>query len=92
MIETRSLSQVFGVGEHAHQVLTDINLFVERASITAIVGPSGAGKSTIAGLIPRFYDPTEGTVEIDGHDLRTVTLESLRSQVGLVSRIPCSFG
>ena len=64
----------------------DVSLEIKPGETVALVGPSGAGKSTIAGLIPRFYDPTEGTVEIDGHDLRTVTLESLRSQVGLVSQ------
>lgn len=66
MIETRSLSQVFGVGEHAHQVLTDINLFVERASITAIVGPSGAGKSTLARCMNLLQQPTSGEVLLDG--------------------------
>ena len=66
MIEARSLSQVFGVGEHAHQVLTDINLFAERASITAIVCPSGAGKSTLARCINLLQQPTSGEILLDG--------------------------
>lgn len=72
--------------EPGRPVVHDVSLEIKPGETVALVGPSGAGKSTIAGLIPRFYDPTEGTVEIDGHDLRTVTLESLRSQVGLVSQ------
>ena len=66
MIETRSLSQVFGVGEHANHVLTGIDLVVERASITAIVGPSGAGKSTLARCLNLLQQPTSGEVLLDG--------------------------
>lgn len=50
----------------------------------ALVGPSGAGKSTVASLLPRFYDVTEGAIFVDGHDVRDVTLASLREQVGIV--------
>ena len=50
----------------------------------AFVGPSGAGKSTVASLLPRFYDVTDGSITIDGHDIRHVTLDSLREQVGIV--------
>jgi ATP-binding cassette subfamily B protein len=57
----------------------------------AFVGPTGAGKSTIAKLITRFYDPTAGTVFIDGHDLRSVTLSSLRRQLGVVPQEPFLF-
>ena len=57
----------------------------------AFVGPTGAGKSTLAKLIIRFYDPTEGRVLIDGHDLTTVTLESLRRQLGVVPQEPFLF-
>jgi subfamily B ATP-binding cassette protein MsbA len=65
-------------------VLHHIDLEIAPGEILALVGPSGAGKSTLFNLIPRFYDPTSGCVRIDGHDLRQVTLDSLRSQIGLV--------
>ena len=52
--------------------------------MVALVGPTGAGKSTLADLVPRFYDPTAGQVLIDGHDIRHVTLDSLRAQIGIV--------
>ena len=65
-------------------VLHDIDLEVQPGEVLALVGPSGAGKSTLFNLIPRFYDPTIGRVCVDGQDLRHVTLDSLRSQVGLV--------
>ena len=57
---------------------------VEPGQMIAFVGPSGAGKSTIANLIPRFYDVTAGAIKIDGHDLRDVTVHSLREQIGIV--------
>jgi ATP-binding cassette, subfamily B, bacterial MsbA len=65
-------------------VLHNIDLEIQPGEILALVGPSGAGKSTLFNLIPRFYDPTSGRVVIDGSDLREVTLESLRGQIGLV--------
>lgn len=64
--------------------LQHLSLEVEPGQMIAFVGPSGAGKSTIANLIPRFYDVTEGAILIDGHDIRDVTLESLRQQIGIV--------
>jgi ABC-type multidrug transport system fused ATPase/permease subunit len=64
--------------------LREIDLVVEPGEHVAVVGPSGAGKSSLVNLIPRFYDPTEGAVEIDGHDLREVRIASLRRQIGLV--------
>jgi subfamily B ATP-binding cassette protein MsbA len=64
--------------------LRDITLEVPPGERVAIVGPSGAGKTSLVNLLPRFYDPTTGTVAIDGRDLRTVTLRSLRRQIGLV--------
>lgn len=70
--------------EPGRPALTSVTLEVEPGEHVAIVGPSGAGKSSLVNLIPRFYDPTEGTVEIDGHDLRRVTIASLRRQIGLV--------
>jgi subfamily B ATP-binding cassette protein MsbA len=67
-------------------VLDGIDLTVKRGEVIALVGPSGAGKSTLVNLVPRFYDPTAGAVEIDGRDIREVTLESLRSQIGIVTQ------
>jgi subfamily B ATP-binding cassette protein MsbA len=66
------------------RVLRDIELDIRPGEVLALVGPSGAGKSTLFNLIPRFYDPTAGRVCMDGHDLRTITLASLRAQIGLV--------
>jgi subfamily B ATP-binding cassette protein MsbA len=65
-------------------VLHNINLTIEPGEVLAFVGPSGAGKSTLFSLIPRFYDPSEGKVCMDGVDLRNVKLLSLRAQIGLV--------
>ena len=63
-------------------VLNDFNLHIDAGQTLAIVGPTGAGKSTIASLVARFYDVREGSVLIDGYDVRSVTQHSLRSQVG----------
>jgi ATP-binding cassette, subfamily B, bacterial MsbA len=68
------------------QVLNDINLVVPRGEVIALVGPSGAGKSTLVNLIPRFFDVTKGSIQIDGHDLRDVTLASLRGLIGNVTQ------
>jgi ATP-binding cassette subfamily B protein len=65
-------------------VLQGVDLHIEPGERVAIVGPSGSGKSTLANLIPRFYDPTQGTVTVDGRDVRDVALRSLRRQVGVV--------
>jgi len=64
--------------------LNNIQLEVKPGQVVAIVGPSGAGKTTIANLIPRFYDPVAGEITIDGIDIKTVTLKSLREQIGIV--------
>ncbi len=66
------------------QVLDDVSFQVAPGQVVALVGPSGAGKSTVASLLPRFYDVTAGSIRIDGLDLRQVTLNSLREQVGIV--------
>ncbi len=68
----------------AKAVLHHIELEIQPGEVLALVGPSGAGKSTLFNLIPRFYDPTSGAVCADGCDLRDVTLDSLRGQIGLV--------
>ncbi|MHB8153069.1 MAG: ABC transporter ATP-binding protein [Bacillati bacterium] len=66
--------------------LHDVSLQIEPGQVAALVGASGAGKTTIAQLVPRFYDPTAGSITIDGHDLHSVTLESLRRQIGIVTQ------
>ena len=68
------------------QVLEDINLMVRRGEMVALVGPSGAGKTTLLNLLPRFYEVSRGAILIDGHDLREVTMASLRAQIGLVTQ------
>lgn len=70
----------------ADRVLREINLEIQPGEVVALVGPSGAGKTTLFNLIPRFYDPTAGVVSVDGHDLRAVTLASLRGQIGIVAQ------
>jgi len=69
-----------------HQILHNVDLEVQHDEMLALVGPSGAGKSSLVNLIPRFYDVTSGRILIDGHDLRDVTLSSLRSQVAQVTQ------
>jgi subfamily B ATP-binding cassette protein MsbA len=67
-------------------VLKGISLRVERGEVIALVGPSGAGKSSLVNLIPRFFDVDSGSITIDGHDLRDVTIASLREQIGKVTQ------
>jgi subfamily B ATP-binding cassette protein MsbA len=67
-------------------VLRNINLVIEKGKTVALVGPSGGGKSTLADLVPRFYDPTEGAVLLDGVSLQDYDLESLRQQIGVVTQ------
>lgn len=66
------------------KALDDFSLDVPAGRVVAIVGPSGAGKTTIANLLPRFYDATEGAITVDGIDVRDVTFQSLREQIGVV--------
>lgn len=72
--------------EDSPVVLHDINLEVKAGEVLAVVGSSGAGKSTLVHLIPRFFDVSSGRILIDGNDVRDVTLESLRSQIGIVTQ------
>lgn len=67
-------------------VLQDINLRVRKGEVVALVGPSGAGKTTLVNLLPRFYEVSRGAITIDDHDLRDVTLSSLRGQIGVVTQ------
>jgi subfamily B ATP-binding cassette protein MsbA len=73
-------------GQGRRDALHDINLEVKRGEILAIVGSSGAGKSTLVHLLPRFFDVTAGRILVDGHDVRDVTLSSLRTQIGIVTQ------
>ena len=66
------------------EVLKSLSFVAEPGTLTALVGPSGAGKTTISALIPRLYDVTAGAITIDGHDIRAITLESLRNSIGVV--------
>ena len=66
------------------QVLRNLSFIAEPGTMTALVGPSGAGKTTISALLPRLYDVTEGSIKIDGNDIRELTLESLRESIGVV--------
>jgi ABC-type multidrug transport system fused ATPase/permease subunit len=73
-----------GSGDEQAYALRDVDLVIPPGQTVALVGATGAGKSTFAKLVARFYDPTSGAVLVDGHDLRSVTAESLRSQMGIV--------
>lgn len=67
-----------------HEALKEVHLDIAPNTVVALIGPTGSGKSTLVHLIPRFYDPTEGRVLIDGHDVRTLDLPTLRRQIGIV--------
>src|SRR5690606_2542077 len=71
---------------HGRHALGGVSFSVRAGQMIAIVGRSGAGKSTLANLLPRFYDVTGGSIQIDGRDLRDLTLASLRSQIALVTQ------
>jgi ATP-binding cassette subfamily B multidrug efflux pump len=81
-VEFRNVTMRYpGGGE---PVLSELSFRVEPGRTVALLGATGSGKTTVINLIPRFYDPSEGSVLIDGHDLRSVTIDSLRSQIGMV--------
>jgi subfamily B ATP-binding cassette protein MsbA len=82
-IDFRNVSFHYAEGD---PVLADISLTIRKGEVVAIVGPSGAGKSTLVDLVPRFYDPTDGSIAIDGLDLRSVELKSLRELIGIVTQ------
>jgi ATP-binding cassette subfamily B protein/subfamily B ATP-binding cassette protein MsbA len=69
-----------------HPILYDIHLSVRAGETIALVGANGCGKTTLLGLIPRFYDPDHGSILVEGHDIRTVNLRSLRQQIGIVTQ------
>jgi ABC-type multidrug transport system fused ATPase/permease subunit len=70
--------------ERGDWVLENVDLEIAPGTAVALVGPTGVGKTTMAGLIPRFYDVVEGTIALDGHDIRDLTLKSLREQISIV--------
>lgn len=76
----------FSYPGHAQEVLRGIDLFLPKGQTLALVGSSGAGKSTLADLLPRFYDPIGGSIELDGVDLKQIDLYSYRSNLGIVSQ------
>jgi ATP-binding cassette, subfamily B, bacterial MsbA len=78
--------------EDGSPVIQNVTMDIKPGEILALVGPSGAGKSTIFNLIPRFYDPTRGKIEIDGQDLRQITQGSLRAQMAIVPQETLLFG
>jgi ATP-binding cassette subfamily B protein len=82
-VEFRKVSFSYGTDD---TTLTNVDLDIKPGTFVAIVGPSGAGKSTLVGLLPRLYDPTSGAILVDGVDVRTVTLASLRAQIGVVTQ------
>ena len=86
-LEFENVSFEYG-GRH---VLRGVTLRIEQGETVALVGPTGCGKTTLAHLIPRFHDPSQGTVRLDGHDLRELTLSSLRRSIGLVDQEPFLF-
>jgi len=83
-IELRDVSFCYGSGDETVFAVSGVSLTVPPGQTVALVGSTGAGKSTIAKLVARFYDPTQGAVLVDGHDLRSVTQTSLRRQLGIV--------
>jgi subfamily B ATP-binding cassette protein MsbA len=88
-VSFRDVTFRYGEGD---VVLEGVSLDISPGEVVALVGPSGAGKTSMANLVMRFYDPTSGRVEVDGHDVRGVTLRSLRSQIGLVPQETILFG
>ena len=76
----------YSTEEGEHQILHHVDLEVQAGEVLAVVGPSGAGKSTLVNLIPRFFDVTTGRILLDGHDIRDLTLASLRKQVAQVTQ------
>jgi subfamily B ATP-binding cassette protein MsbA len=74
------------LGGEKKEALRGVSLKVKRGELVALVGPSGAGKSTLMNLLPRFYDVTEGAIVVDGHDVRDLTIASLRKQIGKVTQ------
>jgi subfamily B ATP-binding cassette protein MsbA len=82
----------FRYGDELPWALQEVSVSIEPGEVVALVGPSGAGKSTLAGLVPRFWDSTRGSVSLGGIDLRQLSLNELRSSIGIVPQEPMLFG
>lgn len=89
--DVRFENVTFRYEQRGRPLLNDISLHVKAGETVAIVGPSGSGKTTLMALLMRFYDPLEGVVRIDGHDLRTLRQRSLRRRIGVVLQDPLLF-
>ena len=76
----------FHYSDDETEVLSHVSIDIPAGKSVALVGPSGGGKTTICSLLPRFYDVTSGKITVDGHDVRSLTLKSLRSQIGVVQQ------
>jgi ATP-binding cassette subfamily B protein/subfamily B ATP-binding cassette protein MsbA len=87
-IEFRNVSFSYDPGT---PILTNVNLTVKAGEIIAFVGKNGCGKSTLLGMLPRFYDPHHGSILVDGHDIRTLNLRSLRARIAVVTQQPHLF-
>ncbi len=85
-IRFEGVSFAYENAEGARSILQDVDLEVKAGEVVAIVGSSGAGKTTLVHLVPRFFDVTGGRIAIDGHDVRDVTIASLRAQIGIVTQ------
>ena len=81
----------FTYGPALPEVISELSLHISPGEVVALVGPSGAGKTTVASLIPRFWDVTSGAIRVDGHDIRTLSLEDLRGSIGMVPQEPALF-
>ena len=79
-------SPVASTGSRLKWALQDLNFSIDPGQLVALVGPSGAGKTTTTYMIPRLYDPTEGSIRLDGHDIRDLTLNSLAENIGMVTQ------
>ncbi len=85
-IKTAAKESPEGESQARKVALHDVDFAIQPGQLTALVGPSGAGKTTLTYLIPRLYDPNQGRILLDGHDLRDLTLDSLSAQIGMVTQ------